>query len=151
MTGHASFARGGWVRTPLAALPVIGSADLAQPAQSLTVAETLIASKVLDVVLSAPLPGVSKMPNAMSISHRIRAMREKHSAALDAADRAVSTRLDEIGRRGEAALDRLNAKLAADVAEHEAEVRVLEDEVNQLSNGGPPLDGSDASSAGSAG
>jgi hypothetical protein len=115
----------GWIRTPLPAA-----------SSGLTISETLEKSRALDGLLAAPLPR-GKIMSATSLADRIRAVRQSRDARFSEIERDHLQRIGAAEKRQNEALDRLEQKLASDAELNEAEVRALEDEVNQLTNGGP--------------
>jgi uncharacterized protein YceH (UPF0502 family) len=104
-----------------------------------TFAETIERSASLNRLLSAPLSRGSKMPTALTLAERIRRVREAHASHLAASEARLEARLKSVADRADQAIKKMDEKLESDVAVHEAEVVALEDELNQMTNGGPAL------------
>lgn len=80
------------------------------------------------------------MPTALTLAERIRRVREAHASHLAAVEAKIDVRLKGVADRADQTVKKLEVKLESDVAAHEAEVVALEDELNQMTNGGPLSD-----------
>lgn len=102
-------------------------------ARALSMQQTMAASLALDEVLARPLPKGAEMPmtDFAAATKRLRALREMQ------AERSVTqrARIGDLEKRGNVALDAMDQE----IDNHERDISAFEDEVNQVTNGGPPL------------
>lgn len=107
--------------------------------------DNLLTAIRLDQSLAAPFPGVAKMPSALTMREKIQKIRAAHAQSLAALDAKVDVALTAVDAEAKKVVAALDIKLQEDIDAHKAEIHDLRDELNQMTNGGPPLESSDAS------
>lgn len=85
------------------------------------------------------------MPSALTMREKIQKIRAAHAQSLDALDAKVDVALKAVAAEAARTVNDLDAKLQGDIDAHKAEVAALRDELNQMTNGAPPLEGSESS------
>lgn len=86
------------------------------------------------------------VPSALTMREKIQGIRAVHARSLAALDAKLDSELKVVAAEAARTVSDLDAKLQGDVNAHKDEIRALRDELNQMTNGGPPLSDSDDSS-----
>lgn len=85
------------------------------------------------------------MPSALTMREKIAKIRATHAQSLAALDAKVDVELKAVAEEAARTVNDLDVKLQGDINAHKAEIAELRDELNQMTNGGPPLGESEKS------
>lgn len=85
------------------------------------------------------------MPSALTMRAKIQKVKDAHALSLVELDAEIDAELKSVAEQAARTVDDVRTKLKSDVDAQKAEISALRDELNQMTNGGPPLGGSESS------